>query len=235
MQENALADRSPAADAARRHHARPPRAGRRDFPPHAVRRPRSRARDGQARAPRAAGADHRDRQVPDRADDGSGAAPGAQRRQPRHRDRRTNAVAAGKRPEGTITLSASTAGDIVTHRDRRRWPRHRCGGGGRARAREPGCRCRRARPTRRRCSRCSARPGSRRATSPIAPAAAASAWRVVQTAVEELSGTLRLETEPGTGTRFVDRAAGDAGDHRRAHRAGRRPRRSPCRRARSAR
>ena len=61
------------------------------------------------------------------------------------------------------------------HRDRRRWPRHRCRGGDRAGARGWAAGAGRARRTRPRCSRCSARPDSRRATSPIAPAAAASA------------------------------------------------------------
>ena len=85
-----------------------------------------------------AGQEHRDRQVPDRADDGSGAAPGAQRRQPRHRDRRTSALAAGKPPEGTITLARRQRRRIVVHRDRRRRAGHRRGGGGRARARRLG-------------------------------------------------------------------------------------------------
>ena len=79
-------DRAPAARPARRRDARAAGAGRRDLPAHAVRRPRPGARSRQAGPARAARAGHRDRQVPGRADDGSGAAPGAQRRQPRHRD-----------------------------------------------------------------------------------------------------------------------------------------------------
>ena len=88
MQENAMAIERQLRDAARRHHARAPGAGRRDLPAHAVRRPRSGARDRQARPARVERAGHRDRQVPGRADDGSGAPSGPQRRQPRHRDGR---------------------------------------------------------------------------------------------------------------------------------------------------
>ena len=61
-----------------------------------------------------AGPVDRDRQVPDRAHDGSGAPPRAQRGQPRHRTARRIGFASGKRPEGTITLSAATAGELVT-------------------------------------------------------------------------------------------------------------------------
>ena len=167
--------RSPAAHAARRHHARAPRAGRRDFPAHAVRRARSRARDRQARPPRAAGPEHRDRQVSDRADDGSGAAPGAQRRQPRHRDGRTSASPPASGPKARSCCRAATAGDIVRidiADDGRGMDAEavvaRARDGRLAGARRPD-RCAR------RCWRCSARRDSRRATSPIAPAAAASA------------------------------------------------------------
>ena len=45
---------------------------------------------------------------------------------------------------------------------------------------------------------------------------------VVKTTVEELNGTMTLQTAPGEGTRFVDRAAADPVDHRRADRARRR-------------
>ena len=97
---------------------------------------------------------------PDRADDGSGPAPGAQRRQPRHRDRRPSASRPGKRPEGTLTLErVHGVGDIGAARDRRRRARDRCGGGG-ARARERwACRCRTGSSTRPRCSSVICAPG----------------------------------------------------------------------------
>ena len=86
-------------------------------------------------------------------------------------------VAAGKPAEGTLTLAAASVGETVVARDRRRRPRHRRGGGGGARAGRRACRCPTGRSTTRRCSTCCARRGSRPATRPIAPAAAASAWR----------------------------------------------------------
>ncbi len=111
-------------------------------------------------------------------------------------------LAAGKRPEGTIILSAATVGDIV---------RIDIADDGRgvdpeavlAQAREVGL----AIP-----------PGAHDATTLLslicAPGFSTRAesdrasgrgigMSVVQAAVEELSGTLRLETEKGTGTRFV--------------------------------
>ena len=45
---------------------------------------------------------------------------------------------------------------------------------------------------------------------------------VVRDTVQELGGTLDVDTEPGRGTTFRDHAAADAGDHRRDHRARRR-------------
>ena len=64
-------------------------------------------------AARAARAGHRDRQVPDRADDGSGPAPGAQRRQPRLRAAGRAASRPGKPEEGTLTLAAASVGEAV--------------------------------------------------------------------------------------------------------------------------
>ena len=86
-------------------------------------------------------------------------------------------LAAGKRPEGTIVLSAATAGDIV---------RIDISDDGRgidaeaviARAKAAGLPVPQGTPdAERRCCRCSARPAFPRATSRTAPAAAASGWR----------------------------------------------------------
>ena len=82
--------------------------------------------------------------------------------------------------------------------------------------------------------RCSARRASRRATSRTARAAAASAWRVVQAAVEELSGSLTLETTPGAGTRFVIELPVTLAITDALIATRRRARRSPCRRPRCA-
>ncbi len=57
---------------------------------------------------------------------------------------------------------------------------------------------------------------------------------VVQAAVEELSGTLRLETEKGTGTRFVIELPVTLAITDALIATGRRARRSRFRRARSA-
>ena len=86
-------------------------------------------------------------------------------------------IAAGKRPEGTITLSASAAGEMVTIEiaDDGRGV-DAAAVAARARAGRPAG----AAPARwipRRCSRCCARPDFRPKTTPTAPAAAASAWR----------------------------------------------------------
>ena len=113
-------------------------------------------------------------------------------------------VAAGKPAEGTLTLQRGQRRRLGRARDRRRRPRHRRGGGRGARARARPARCPTGRSTRRRCSTCSARPGSRRATRPIAPAAAASAWPSCKTTVAgaERDADAR-DRRPGEGTRFV--------------------------------
>ena len=81
------AHRTAAARPARRRDAGAARAGRRDLPAHAVRGARPRPRNGQARSSsRSRGQDTEIDKYPGRADDRSGPAPGAQRRQPRHRD-----------------------------------------------------------------------------------------------------------------------------------------------------
>ena len=77
IQENTQTHRASAARSPRRGDAAPPGAGRRDLPADAVRGARPGAGDRHAGAARAARPGNRDRQVPDRADDGSGPAPGA--------------------------------------------------------------------------------------------------------------------------------------------------------------
>ncbi len=85
-------------------------------------------------------------------------------------------IARGKRPEGTITLSASAAGELVTIEI--------ADDGRGVDAADVAARARQAGPARagRRagfdasCSPCCARPDSPRKTKPTAPAAAASAW-----------------------------------------------------------
>ena len=119
-----------------------------------------------------------------------------------HRDHRTSGWPPARRPEGTIRLSASTAGESVVLEisDDGRGHRRRGGGGAGTRGRH-GDR-RRARSTRERCSTSSARRGSPRATRPIARAGAASAWRWSASTVEELGGALAVETRAGRGTTF---------------------------------
>ena len=126
--------RPPASDAARKHHARTARPGRRDFQAHAVRRARSRARKRQEGAARAARADHGDRQIPHRAVDGSGAAPGQERGQPRHRAAgRTHR--GGQAAGGHDHAHRSRGGRRRHARSRRRRARRRCRGGRRESAR----------------------------------------------------------------------------------------------------
>ena len=227
-------DRPPAPHAARRHHARPAGAGRRDLPPHAVRRARSRARDGKrVRLELQGQSTEIDKFLIERMMDPvlhlvrNAVSHGIETVEER--------LAAGKRPEGTIVLSRGDRGRYRPHRHRRRWARRGCGGGRRAGARGRAAGTAGHARRRARCLPCCARPVFRRATNPTAPAAAASAWAWSSAAVDELSGTLRLETEKGHRHPLRARTAGDARDHRRADRKGRRARHSRCRRARSAR
>ena len=162
------------------------------------------------------------RQVPDRADDGSRSAPGAQRREPRHRSRRTSGLPPARRPEGTITLSASAAGELVTIEiaDDGRGVDAAGRGGARQHAGLPraarAARCRRRaraalfarlldqgrhRSRQRARRRHGGRQGDRRA------------------AVRHD----RARDEPGQRHPVHDSAAADAGDRRRAHRPRRRP------------
>ena len=225
--------RAAAARPARRRDARAPGAGRRDLPPHAVRRARSRARQRQARAARAGRPGDGDRQVPDRADDGSGAPSGPQRRQPRietpeERSRGRQAAGGHDPPERLHRRRIGRA------RDQRRRPRHRRGGGGRPGARGGPARSPTATRRARGCSTSSARPASRPATRPTGRAAAASAWRSCAARCRTWAARWRSRPQPGRGTTFritlpLTLAITDALI---AH-VGRR-RRSPCRRRRSA-
>ena len=113
-------------------------------------------------------------------------------------------IAAGKRPEGTITLSA-VGGGRARHASRspttaaaltrRPWS---------ARASAWACRCRHGPLDARGAAHAALLAWLLdAATTPTGPADAAWAWRSSRTTVEQLSGTLALETDAGHGTRFT--------------------------------
>ena len=111
-------------------------------------------------------------------------------------------VAAGKRPEGTIVLSAATAGDIV---------RIDIADDGRgidpeaivARARAVGLPVPSGAADSATLLSLLCAPGFSTRDESDRASGRGVGMSVVQSAVDELSGTLRLETEKGTGTRFV--------------------------------
>jgi two-component system chemotaxis sensor kinase CheA len=111
-------------------------------------------------------------------------------------------VAAGKRPEGTIVLSAATAGDIV---------RIDIADDGRGvdpdavieRARAAGLALPAGAPDAATLLSLLCAPGFSTRDESDRASGRGVGMSVVLAAVEELSGTLRLETEKGTGTRFV--------------------------------
>jgi two-component system chemotaxis sensor kinase CheA len=111
-------------------------------------------------------------------------------------------VAAGKRPEGTIVLCAATAGDIV---------RIDIADDGRgvdpeaviARARAVGLAVPAGTPDAAALLALLCAPGFSTRDESDRASGRGVGMSVVQAAVEELSGRLRLETERGTGTRFV--------------------------------
>ncbi len=111
-------------------------------------------------------------------------------------------VAAGKRPEGTIVLSAATAGDIV---------RIDIADDGRgvdpeavtARARAAGLAVPPGTPDAATLLSLLCAPGFSTRDESDRASGRGVGMSVVLAAVEELSGTLQLETEKGTGTRFV--------------------------------
>ena len=111
-------------------------------------------------------------------------------------------LAAGKRPEGTIVLCAATAGDIV---------RIDISDDGRgvdpeaviARARAAGLPVPQGTPDSAAILSLLCAPGFSTRDESDRASGRGVGMSVVQAAVEELSGTLRLETEKGTGTRFV--------------------------------
>jgi two-component system chemotaxis sensor kinase CheA len=111
-------------------------------------------------------------------------------------------VAAGKRPEGTIVLSAATAGDIV---------RIDIADDGRgvdpevvfARARAAGLPVPAGTPDAATLLSLLCAPGFSTRDASDRTSGRGVGMSVVAAAVEQLSGTLRLETEMGTGTRFV--------------------------------
>ncbi|MCU1385662.1 MAG: chemotaxis protein CheA [Acidobacteria bacterium] len=111
-------------------------------------------------------------------------------------------LAAGKRPEGTIVLSAATAGDIV------RIDIADDGSGVDvaaviARARQAGLPLPAGEPDAAAILALLCAPGFSTRDASDRASGRGVGMSVVQAAVHELSGTLRLETEKGTGTRFV--------------------------------
>ena len=111
-------------------------------------------------------------------------------------------LAAGKRPEGTIVLTAATAGDIV------RIDIADDGGGIDedaviARARSVGLAVPPGTPDAAALLALICAPGFSTRDESDRASGRGVGMSVVQAAVEELSGTLRLETEKGSGTRFV--------------------------------
>jgi two-component system chemotaxis sensor kinase CheA len=111
-------------------------------------------------------------------------------------------LAAGKRPEGTIVLSAATSGDIVcidiADDGRGVDPEAVL-----ARARAAGLPVPPGTPDPAALLALLCAPGFSTRDESDRASGRGVGMSVVQAAVEELSGTLRLETEQGTGTRFV--------------------------------
>ena len=111
-------------------------------------------------------------------------------------------VAAGKRPEGTIVLSAATAGDIV---------RMEISDDGRgvdaeaviARAKAVGLQVPQGTPEANHLLSLLCAPGFSTRDESDRASGRGVGMAVVQSAVEELSGSLSLETTPGAGTRFI--------------------------------
>ena len=107
-------------------------------------------------------------------------------------------IAAGKPPDGTIRLSASTAGESVVLEISDDGRGIDVDGDRPPRARAPGM----AVPTGALdCARAARHhlraPASRRVTRPTGPAAAASAWRSSASTVQDLGGTLAVDTDAG--------------------------------------
>ena len=113
-----------------------------------------------------------------------------------------NRVAAGKRPEGTIVLSAATAGDVV---------RIDVSDDGRGvdveavieRAKAAGLPVPQGVPQANQLLPLLCAAGFSTRNEPDRASGRGVGMSVVQSAIEELSGSLSLETTPGTGTRFV--------------------------------
>jgi two-component system, chemotaxis family, sensor kinase CheA len=111
-------------------------------------------------------------------------------------------VAAGKRPEGTIVLSAATAGDIV---------RMEISDDGKgvdaeavvARAKAAGLQVPQGTPEANHLLSLLCAPGFSTRDESDRASGRGVGMAVVQSAVEELSGSLSLETTPGAGTRFI--------------------------------
>ena len=166
--------------------------------------------------------EHGNRQVPHRTDDGSDPPSGSQRRQPRDRDRRSERVAAGKPPEGTIRLGASTVGEsvVIEIADDGARDRPRCG---RARVRRRRATSRTARwtPALLLDVICASGFSTRDEADRISGRGVGMA--VVRTRSRNWAARLTWTRSPAAARRFAIDAAADAGDHRCDHRARRRP------------
>ena len=234
---NNAAHRSPTARPARRHHARPARAGRRDFPPHAVRRsrPGARRRASAVRLELQGQDTEIDKFLIERMMD---PVLHLVRNAVSHgiRDRRRSASRPGSGPKARIVLAAATAGDIVVLDIADDGRGHRCrGGGARARGRwaaGPG----RAGRRRRRCSNLICAPGfsTRDETDRAQRPRRRHGGRQVD-GRGAVGHAAPRDRSRARGTRFVIELPVTLAitDALIAH--GRRPRRSRCRRDRSAR
>ncbi len=148
-------------------------------------------------------AGHQDRQVPGRAHDGSGAASGPQCGQPRHRDSARVREAAGKPPAATLRLSASSSGEtvVIEVADDGRGIDV---ASGRASARGRSvCRCRTAPLDNATLLESDQRAGFSTRDASDRVSGRGFGMNVVRETLQELGGTMPLETEPGQGTRFV--------------------------------
>ena len=164
---------------------------------------------------------HGNRQVRDRADDGSGSPSGSQCRQPRHRAARR--ADGGRQAAGrTIRLSASTLGESAVLEvsddgrgmDARPIAQPRASAG----PRRGGWSHRCPGPARR-----DLLPGFSTRDAADRASGRGVGMAVVRDAFRSSAGRSTLDTRLGAGTTFRARAAADAGDHRCADRSCRRP------------
>ena len=130
-------------------------------------------------------------------------------------------IAAGKPPEGTISLTRQHGGRDRHDRDRRRRPRRST-----PRGRGPGAAawaspCQAATLDDAALLDLLCAPGFSTREESDRVSGRGFGMAVVRTTVQELGGSMRMLSAAGRGTRFQHRPATDARDHRRAHRQGR--------------